>query len=682
VILVEKLPRCAAWLADISFETGCDAGPVPKKHPHRALRPGNPRLSGKVAVLPPTISTPGSMEDLAVARREYLNGEGATHVRPVVLESWERALRYGVSPYDMPAQAADEGVLRAARAGSSSLLQAAEPFLELMHETLCDQPHLIALADAEGMILKVLLGPDLPAEALSRSNLFEGASWHERHIGCNGVGTCLAVGSPVILIGPEHWQEAYTGWTCIGAPLRSADGTVVGALDLSVPNEHTHVHAWGWTLSVAKGIEASLERLAPGGRVEADLALTDLNEPFAAVRGVLDLLARQMGTSATHGGFLRDAMAAVDEAERRLLDQTARLRRIAESGMIGMLYWHLDGRVTFANDRFLSMLGYSREEYEREGLDWHAITPPGWESVDAAAVDELARHGATTPFEKEYLHKDGRRVPVLLTAATFPASSDSGLTLVYDLSERVENERKLREAVDRAERAVRERDAVLAIVSHDLRNPLNTISMAAGLMLESIPEEKKLTQTVIVRRSVDQMRRLIEDLLEVAQMEGIGLRVRPASVRASELVVAAAELLTPLAESRSLDLRYRASTSAIVLADRDRILQVFTNLVSNAAAHAAGGSVEIRADPEADEVLFCVADDGGGIPAADLPRVFDRFWQARRSSRAGAGLGLAIAKGIIDAHGGRIWVESEEGSGSRFLFTLPLEPASPAGIEP
>jgi PAS domain S-box-containing protein len=613
------------------------------------------------------------MEDLALTRHRYLNGEGGVNVRPVVLESWERALKYGVSPHDLPAQVADEGILRASRARSHSLLRAAEPFLQLMHETLADQPHLIALADAEGMILKILHGPDVPADELARGNLFEGASWHERHIGCNGVGTCLAVGSPVILIGPEHWQEAYTGWTCIGAPLRAPDGTVVGALDLSVPNEHTHVHAWGWTLSLAKGIEASLERLVPGGRVEADLALTELDEPFAAVRGVLDLLARQMGTSETHGSFLSDATAAVEEAERRLLDQTARLRRIAESGMIGMLYWHLDGRVTFANDRLLAMLGYSREEYVRDGLDWHAITPSGWESVDAAAVEELARHGATTPFEKEYLHKDGRRIPVLLTAATFPGSSDSGLTLVHDLSERVEYERQLREAVDRAQRAIHERDAVLAIVSHDLRNPLSTISMAAGLMLESMPGEKKLAQAVIVRRSVDQMRRLVDDLLEVAQIEGVGLRISPAPVGASNLVAMAVEILAPLAESRSLDLRHRASTSAAVLADRDRILQVFMNLVSNAAAHAAGGTIEILAEAEGEEVRFCVADDGEGIAAEDLPRVFDRFWQARRSSRGGAGLGLAIAKGIVEAHGGRIWVESEKGSGSRFIFTLPAE---------
>jgi PAS domain S-box-containing protein len=614
-----------------------------------------------------------SMEDLALARRQFLSGDVPAGVRPVVLASWKRARSYGVSPYHLPAQTVDETVLAQAWAGNERLMRAAEPFLEIMRESLADQPYLIALADADGLILRTHHSLDLDAEALIRGNLFEGASWHERHIGCNGVGTCLAVGAPVILMGPEHWQEEYVGWTCIGAPLRGSDGALIGALDLSVPNEHTHAHAWGWTLSVAKAIESSYGQLVPGGRDEASLALADLDEPFGAVRGVLDLLAEQMEMPETHAAFLRQARAAVSEAERRLIDQTARLRRIAESDMIGLLYWHLDGRVTYANDRFLEILGYTREEFERWGIDWREITPSGWEAVDAAAVDELGRSGTTVPFEKEYLRKDGSRVPVLLTAATFPGTTDSGLTLVHDISDRIEAETQLRTAFETASRAVNERDAVLALVSHDLRNPLSTISMAAGLMLEPIAEEKKLSQAVIVRRAVDHMRRLIDDLLEVSLIEGGGLRISPETVEAATLVTAAMEVLAPLAESCSLRFRSETTTSTRVHADPDRILQVFTNLVSNAAAHTeAGGTIAVSADVQPGEVRFCVADNGSGIAADHIPRVFDRYWQARRTAGGGAGLGLAIARGIVEAHGGRMWVESEEGTGSRFFFTLPV----------
>jgi PAS domain S-box-containing protein len=630
-------------------------------------------------MLPPMADSTRSMDDLALARRRYLSGAATpSGVRPVVLESWERARAYGVSPYDLRQQHPDEAALLRARAAGEALLRAARPFLQLMHETLGDQPHLIALADADSVILETYLGPDLAADDLRRGNLFDGASWRERDIGCNGVGTCLAVEAPVILMGPEHFQEEYIGWTCIGAPLRAPDGTVIGALDLSVPNEHTHIHAWGWTLSVARAIEAAYERFAPGGRVETELAMAELDEPFAAVHGVLDLLAQQLDMSDTHAGFLREAQAAVAEAERRLTDQTARLRRIAESGMVGMLYWHLDGRVTYANDRFLDMLGYSRMEFERDGMDWRAITPAGWEAVDDVAVNQLVRTGATSPFEKEYLRKDGTRVPVLLTAATFPDSDDSGLTLVHDISEQKLAEERLQAAYEEARRAVEERDAVLAIVSHDLRNPLNTIGLAAALMLESIPEEKKLRQAVIVRRSVDQMRRLIEDLLDASRIEGGGLRVNPARVPAAELINAAVDVLSPLSESQSLNLRRGSSTSASVLADRDRMLQVFMNLVTNAVGHSsAGATITLSAGDHEQGVVFCVADRGTGIAEEDLPRVFDRYWQARRTAQGGAGLGLAIAKGIVEAHGGSIWVESDAGSGSRFFFTLPPAPPAP-----
>src|SRR5690606_37368122 len=132
-------------------------------------------------MVPQPTSSAQSMEDLALVRRRYLSGDAApTGVRPVVLESWERARRYGVSPYDMPVQNVDDAALALARSGSQRLMHSAAPFLELMHETLRDQPHLIALSDSSGVILQIYLSPDLAPDALTRANLFEGASWHER----------------------------------------------------------------------------------------------------------------------------------------------------------------------------------------------------------------------------------------------------------------------------------------------------------------------------------------------------------------------------------------------------------------------------------------------------------------------------------------------------------------------
>jgi PAS domain S-box-containing protein len=623
------------------------------------------------------------MQDLAAVRDRYLAGDPAPDgVRPVVLAAWERCRRLGVDPTRRRPQSRDPEALLAARREARSLLDSAEPFLDLAHGAVADQPHLFALSDRHGRILRILAGPGLPEEEMGSANLWEGASWAERDIGSNGVGTALATGEPVILMGPEHFQEAYVGWTCIGVPIR-AGGEIVGALDFSVPNEHTHVHAWGWTLSIAKGIETGLGWNAPSGL--ADRVATDLQTPFHAIRGVLDLLAGQLDLPPTHAGFVAQARDTVAEAEALVHEAVAslhvseeRLRRISESGMVGLLFWELGGRITYANDRFLEMIGFSREDLETNRIDWRAITPQEWEPVDRNAVDQLSARGATTPFEKEFFRKDGTRVPVLLSAATFSGSTDCGVTLALDVSERKEWEGQLRHAYEEARQAVAERDSVLAVVSHDLRNPLDTIGMAGALLLEDIPEEKKQAQVAIIRRATDQMSRLIQDLLDVARIEGGALGIEREPCGSADVVRAAVELLDPLAHANSVSLRAEVEGETVVHADRDRILQVFSNLISNAIQHTpAGGRVEVRAGAEdADEIRFAVSDTGGGILPEHLPHLFDRFWQARTSGRAGAGLGLSIAKGIVEAHGGRIWCQSDGVHGSTFHFTLPRTSAS------
>jgi PAS domain S-box-containing protein len=620
------------------------------------------------------------LEDLALIRERYLAGEPApAGVRPVVLASWERCRSYGVDPYRLRPQVADHDLLKQARERQQALLSCCEPYLQLAQETLAEQPHLFALANRDGLILRILTGPGIPEEGLEAANLFEGASWHERDIGCNGVGTCLATGEPVILIGPEHFQESYVGWTCIGVPIRSR-GEIVGALDFSVPNEHSHVHAWGWVLSIAKAIEASLGQQKPHGGTTLQPVELDLEAPFHAVRGVFDLLSRQLDLSPTHRQIVGEASSQVTEAEEllrasaaRLHENEERLRRIADSGMVGLLFWELGGSVTYANDRFLEMIGHTREDLEAGRIDWRTLTPAEWEEVDRVAIAELASEGVTRPFEKEFLRKDGTRVPVLLSAASFEGADDRGVTLAHDITDRRQAEREIRRAYDDARLAVNERDHVLAVVSHDLRNPLNSITLASSLLLEDIAAESKHTQVEIIQRAAAQMTRLIEDLLMVARIEGGGLSIVSEDCRCADLVRIAVEFLQPQAKSRRVELREGVLAECMVRVDRDRILQLFTNLISNALEHTPeGGRILVSAEAVGDaEVGFSVRDSGKGIAPENLPHVFDRFWQAEKTGLSGAGLGLAIAKGIVEAHGGRIWVESEPREGTTIHFTVP-----------
>ena len=231
-----------------------------------------------------------------------------------------------------------------------------------------------------------------------------------------------------------------------------------------------------------------------------------------------------------------------------------------------------------------------------------------------------------------------------------------------------------RESREKAERAVRIRDEVLGIVSHDLRNPLNTILLSSTLMLEeTIPEAQRVKQMEIIKRAAERMNRLIQDLLDVARMEAGNLVVDRSLQPAAPLALEAFETERGLAEKSSVHLAAAiAEGLPTVEADRDRLLQVFSNLIGNAIKFTrAGGTITLRAERRGGEVLFSVEDTGIGIRAEDIPCLFDPYWQATRTAHLGAGLGLSISRGIVEAHGGRIWSESEVGKGSAFRFTVP-----------
>ncbi|HEY0303972.1 MAG TPA: ATP-binding protein [Longimicrobiales bacterium] len=232
----------------------------------------------------------------------------------------------------------------------------------------------------------------------------------------------------------------------------------------------------------------------------------------------------------------------------------------------------------------------------------------------------------------------------------------------------------------KARAAIEARDDVLAVVSHDLGNPLSAIRIGTTLLLSTIPEEEKQTggwkHLVGIRNSAEQMERLIKDLLEVKRIEAGQLSVERDKVGVRPLVDEAIELLANIAEGKSVQLRAAVPPDLpAIYADRERILQAFSNLVGNAVKFTpAGGEVRIEAEGRDGTVVLSVVDTGSGIAAADLPHVFDRYWQAksRRRGRQGIGLGLVIVKGIVEAHGGEIWAESELGVGSRFSFSVPV----------
>jgi signal transduction histidine kinase len=318
---------------------------------------------------------------------------------------------------------------------------------------------------------------------------------------------------------------------------------------------------------------------------------------------------------------------------------------------------------------------------EAPRLEWTAEVDDAWLESRLASPEEAARLRTLEPRSLIVAPMVARGA-VLGTLILACSRGDrrfgaSDATLAGELARRaavaVDNARLYAEA----QRAIRARDDILGIVSHDLRNPVGTAEMAAGLLLEQTGggDDRRTTRKYLemIQRSMARAQRLINDLLDVTQVDAGKLAVEPGPERPATLVEDTHDAFAAAAAGAGLVLEWEADDDLPwVEADRSRIVQALGNLVANAVKFTpVGGRIVIGARHHAAGVCFEVADTGPGIPAEQLPRLFDRFWKAQGSDRRGAGLGLAIVQGIVAAHGSRVEVESEVGEGTTFRFVLP-----------
>lgn len=247
------------------------------------------------------------------------------------------------------------------------------------------------------------------------------------------------------------------------------------------------------------------------------------------------------------------------------------------------------------------------------------------------------------------------------------------------------------QALDRArlyeaeQRARQLREEALAIAAHDLRNPLSSIQLGAA-MLERAAGDGEAGQQVraraqVIKRAAQRATELLGELLDAATIEAKSLRLELGPCEVGGLLAEIVEMLAPMAEQQGVRLRAcPPDGGALIPCDRGRMHQVLSNLAGNALKFTrAGGEITLRAERAGAAVRFSVSDTGAGIAPEDLPRLFDRYWQARATRSAGAGLGLYIVKGIVEAHGGEISVQSKLGEGTTFSFTIPAPVDAPPG---
>jgi PAS domain S-box-containing protein len=347
-----------------------------------------------------------------------------------------------------------------------------------------------------------------------------------------------------------------------------------------------------------------------------------------------------------------------------------------------------------------------REDLLREALP--GVTDAGWERHLRHPIVRAIRTGETQVFSRvsagildDLEQGPGSRAALerlgLLSVLVVPlvarGKTRGAITLLssalgrhyrsWDVSLAEELARRVALAVDNlylyqdARQAVRARDEVLAVVSHDLRNLLNPLAMSAAQMLAATPPAGRRTLEVM-QRAVDQMGRLIQDLLDVARLEDGRLVLERERLQPGAVIADVVELHRTLADQKALRLEAAVAEIPEVEADRHRLLRVLANLVANALKFTpAGGLVVVGAERFTDgrEVRFYVSDTGPGIAEQDRPHLFVPFWQASPQAREGSGLGLAITKRLVEAHGGSIWVDSAPGGGCVFSFTLAAAPA-------
>jgi PAS domain S-box-containing protein len=367
---------------------------------------------------------------------------------------------------------------------------------------------------------------------------------------------------------------------------------------------------------------------------------------------------------------------AQDVTERRRMEQAlekseSRFRLLVESNILAVLRADLvDGRIVEANDAFLRMIGYSREELERGALRCHDLTPPEHHALDERSIEMLRKRLVCPPFEKEYIRKDGSRVPILLAAFMVESSEREFVCFVLDLSEQ-------KRAEDELKRSNQELEHFAYIVSHDLQEPLRMVTGFLQLLAQRYQGKLGEDADEFIGFSLEgasRMQQLIQDLLAYARV-GTGGPPTTATGSQAALEMALANLRAAMDESAAAVTWDDALPT--VRADDMQLVQIFQNLLGNAIKFRSTSPprIHVSAVAEAPYWRFSVTDNGIGVPDEHLQRIFTIFQRVHgRNAYEGTGIGLSICKKIVERHGGRIWAESN-GQGATFCFTLPQDPA-------
>jgi PAS domain S-box-containing protein len=389
---------------------------------------------------------------------------------------------------------------------------------------------------------------------------------------------------------------------------------------------------------------------------------------------------------------LKLEIAAREKAETKLRELArgleGKVRRLVDSNIIGIFIWNLDGRIVDANEAFLRIVGYGRDDVVSGRLSWRELTPGEWRDADDRRVAGLKVTGTAQPYEKEYFHKSGSRVPVLVGSAIFEGGLDEGVAFVLDLTDR-----------KRAEWAERESERRYSLVQTELAHANRVATM--GHLSTSIAHEVKQPIAATVTNAqaafrflgaqtvdLNEIRQILTEIVKDGNRAGEVLdRIRALVKKApprkdrleiNETVLEVIALTRAEIAKNGVSVRTQlAETLPAIQGDRVQLQQVILNLLINAIEAMSGMSKGLRellvstAETDSEGVLVAVRDSGPGLAPESIDRLFEAFYTTKPG---GLGMGLSICRSIIEAHGGQMWVTTNVPQGAIFQFALPAHP--------
>jgi PAS domain S-box-containing protein len=377
------------------------------------------------------------------------------------------------------------------------------------------------------------------------------------------------------------------------------------------------------------------------------------------------------------GSIVKWFGSSFDIEERKRTE--ARFHRVVDSNAQGVLFWNTKGGITGANDAFLRLVGYTREDLEAGHVNWAAMTPPEYADLDRHGLEEIAAKGFCTPFEKEYIRKDGSRVPVLVGAAVFEDSQEEGVCFVLDLAER----KKLEQQALRSQR-MESIGTLAGGIAHDLNNMLAPIITSLDLLAMKFTDPGSQELLAILNSSAQRGADMVRQVLSFAR----GVEGRRMEVQIRHLIREIEKIATDTFLKHIQVRTIIPHDLWTVMGDPTQLHQVLLNLCVNARdampnggtltisaanltldAHYAGLHLEAKPGPY---VFLQVEDSGTGMPPEVIEKIFDPFFTTKEIGK-GTGLGLSTSLGIVKSHGGFIQVDSEVGKGTKFKVYLPAQ---------